>query len=262
MQKLKFDKKPLTEVLSPESLSGDGSLVEQVYTLLRARIVDLSLPPEKALVEKEVASILRVSKTPVREAIIRLTREGLVRVIPKSGSYVTQVDVDRYLQACFVRVQLEVGCVRRLAAKGVPMAKHVELKGLLAEQRQAFESGEERRFFELDEAFHKLFFVLAGLPGVWDTLNAAKGEMDRVRHLKREFGIRHGRSVLEEHRFLVEAILQGDPDLAERAMLNHIGGVDEEIGVISEHPQLLRTIDDINTLVALDRKSRGRRKSA
>ena len=262
MRKLTFNIRPLTEVLNADDLLGQGSLVDQIYGLLRRQIINLSLPPESALVEQEIASVLNVSKTPVREAIIRLSREGLVKVVPKSGSYVTAVSLDRYLEACFVRTQLEVGCMKRLAAQGVGMAEEVRLKALLAEQKEALEQDDDIRFFELDEALHRYFFELAGLPRAWQMLNVAKGEMDRVRHLKRQYGLRRREFVIEEHSALVNSILDRDPDRAERSMMDHIGTLEDEMNMISRHPLLLRTIEDLNKLVALDRRSRGSKKMA
>ena len=118
----------------PMAYLAAAAWLNRFTSCLRRLIVDLSLPPESALVEQEVASVLKVSKTPVREAIIRLSREGLVQVVPKSGSYVTAVRLDRYLEACFVRTQLEVGCVKRLAVQGVGIADQVKLRALLTEQ--------------------------------------------------------------------------------------------------------------------------------
>lgn len=262
MQKLIFKIRPLTEALDASDLLGQGSLVNQIYGLLRKRIINLSLPPELALVEQEVASVLKVSKTPVREAIIRLSREGLVKVVPKSGSYVTAVSLDRYLDAFFVRSHLEVGCIKRLAKRGVNMAEQVKLKAFLTLQREALQQDDDSRFFELDEDLHWCFFELAGLTGVWKIMNLAKGEMDRVRHLKRQFGIRRSKLVVEEHTAIVNAVIDRDPVKAERAMLDNIGAPEDEMDLIAENPQLLRTIEDLNTLVALDRKTHGRKKAA
>ena len=262
MSKLTFTIRPLTEVLDPDGLSGEGSLVDQIYELLRSRIVDLSLPPESALGEQDVASVLKVSKTPVREAIIRLSREGLVQVVPKSGSYVTAVSLDRYLEACFIRTQLEVGCAKRLAVLGVSPADQVRLRSLLTEQQEAIQQDNNARFFELDEALHRRLFELAGLPGTWEIMNFAKAEMDRVRHIKRLFGIRQRHLVVEEHTALVDAIIDRDPIGAERAMMDNIGAVEDEMISISENPQILRTFDDLNQLVALDRRTRGSKKVA
>lgn len=262
MTELTFNVRPLAEVLDADRLVGGGSLVDQIYTLLRGLIVNLSLPPESALVEQEVASVLKVSKTPVREAIIRLSREGLVQVIPKSGSYVTAVSLDRYLEACFVRTQLEVGSAKRLAVLGVGVADQVKLKALLTEQEEAIEQEDNARFFVLDEELHRRLFELAGLARAWEIMNVAKAEMDRVRHLKRLVGIRQPHLVVEEHRALVNAIIDRDPERAEQAMLDNIGAVEDEMVSISENPLLLRTIDDLNQLVALDHRSRGSKKAA
>jgi DNA-binding GntR family transcriptional regulator len=257
MQKLTFRVRPLEEVLHPDDLGGDGSLVEQIYALLRVLIINLSLPPDFSLVEQEVASQLKVSKTPVREAIIRLSREGLVKVVPKSGSYVTPISLDRYLEACFIRTQLEVGCVRRLAAIGVSLADQVTLRAHISDQRSALRDNDDAAFFDSDESLHKTLFDLAGLPSVWEMMNYAKAELDRVRHLKRQFGIRQRRLVVEEHEALINAIIIRNPVLAEQALLENIGTVEDKISSISDHPQLLRTIQDLNELVELDQRKRG-----
>ncbi|MGI9221327.1 MAG: GntR family transcriptional regulator [Woeseiaceae bacterium] len=262
MQELTFDARPVVDVLNPNDLKGQGSLVEQIHELLRTLIVNLSLPPESALVEQEVAAALEVSKTPVREAIIRLSREGLVQVIPKSGSYVTAIRLDRYLEAFFVRTQLEVGCIRLLAKQGVSLAGQVELKAILSAQREAHKAKDSAHFFQLDEELHRCFFELAGLPGVWKTMQSAKADLDRVRHLKRLFGYRQPNSVLEEHSAMIAAVIDRDQDGAERAILENIGNVESEMSLLSENPQLLRTIEDLNKLVALNRKARGNKKKA
>lgn len=261
MQKLTFKVRPTTEVLAA-GLSGHGSLVDQAYALLRRQIVNLSLPPESALVEQEVASVLHISKTPVREAIIRLSREGLVQVVPKSGSYVTAISLDRYFEACFIRTQLEVGCVKRLATNGIGMANQVKLKSCLTQQRSALKENNDTRFFELDEAFHRELFCLAGLLGAWELMQTAKAEIDRVRHLKRYFGIRQRRAVIKEHAAIVQAIIDKDPVLAQQFLLDNIGAADDEMSSLSENPLLLQTIDDLNRLVSLDRRSRATKKRA
>lgn len=262
MKKLVFEVRPLDEILRKEDLSAGPGMVDQVYKLLRQRIIDLSLPPDMPLVEKDVAAILNASKTPVREAIIRLSREGLVNVIPKSGSYVTPINIDRYLQACFVRAQLEAGCVKRLASMTVSFENITRLRAIVAEQREAMHETIYLRFFALDEEFHQALFDAAGLSDVWRMLNSVKAEIDRIRHLKRLFGVRRSEAVVEEHQAIVEAIAKGDPDGAVEALLANIGGIDDEISNVSEHPHLIKTIDDFNQLVALSRKTRNKRKVA
>ena len=261
MEELTFDVRPLIDVLDASDLDGHGSLVEQVYGLLRESIINLSLPPDSALIEQEVAGVLNVSKTPIREAIIWLAREGLVHVAPKSGSFVTPISLDRYFEACFIRTQLEVGCVRRLAEHGVSMADQVRLRALITEQEEALRMNDDVGFFQLDESLHRCLFDVAGLSGVWQLMNVAKAEVDRVRHLKRAFGIRQRQLVIEEHSAIIDAIVNREPAQAEQALLNNIGAIEDEMTSISENPILLRTIEDLNKVVALERRSRGSKKA-
>ena len=262
MEELTFDVRPLAEVLTARDLHGQGSLVEQVYDLLRECIINLSLPPESALAEQEVAAALEVSKTPVREAIIRLVHEGLVHVAPKSGSFVTAISLDRYFEGCFVRTQLEVGCVRRLATQGISMADQARLRALITEQDEARRNNDDIGFYQLDESLHRCLFDVAGIPGVWQALNVAKAEVDRVRHLKRAFGMRQRELVVEEHTAIVDAIVKRDPDRAEQALLDNIGEIDDAITAISENPTLLRTIEDLNNLASENRRFRGSKRIA
>lgn len=262
MDALTFEIQPLAKVLRKQDLGAGAGLAAQIYELLRRRIIDLSLPPEMPLAEQDVANLLQASKTPVREAIIRLSREGLVAVVPKSGSYVTPINIERYLQACFVRVQLEVGCVRRLTSLPLGLEDVTRLRAVLAEQKKALQDKDDARFFALDEKFHHSLFQMAGLPSVWETLNASKAELDRVRHLKRLFGVRRSAHVIREHGEIIDAIAARNPELAEKTLLAHIGGIDDEIARMSEHPHLIKSIDDLNRLVALNRKTRNKRKLA
>ncbi len=261
MRELTFDVQPVAEVLA-EGLSGPGSLVDQTFVLLRQKIVSLALPPELPLVEQEVAGALSISKTPVREALIRLSQQGLVLVQPKSGSFVTPISLDRYFEACFVRAQLETGCVRRLASQRIGMTGQVQLESILTEQQQAMTADDDALFFALDERFHRTLFELAGLQGVWTLLQQTKAEIDRVRHVKRYFGIRQRRTVIQEHRGIVDAILNQDADQAKRYLLDNIGSTDKAMSSISENPQLLRTIDDLNQLVSSEQQSRPRKAAA
>ncbi|MEL7187532.1 MAG: FCD domain-containing protein [Pseudomonadota bacterium] len=130
------------------------------------------------------------------------------------------------------------------------------------EQRQALKANDDAQFFELDEAFHRQLFKIAGLPGAWEIMQTAKAEIDRVRHLKRLFGIRQRRLVVQEHAAIADAIMQRDPAAAERHLLDNIGATDDQMDSLSENPQLLQTIDDLNQLVALDGRSRSTRNAA
>ncbi len=142
------------------------------------------------------------------------------------------------------------------------MADQVRLRALISEQQEALGRNDDAAFFQLDESLHRCLFDLAGLSGVWQLMNVAKAEMDRVRHLKRAVGMRQRRLVVEEHTAIIDAIVDREPARAEQALLSNIAAVDDEMAFISENPRLLRTIEDLNSFVALDRRSRRGNKSA
>ncbi|MGJ8679522.1 GntR family transcriptional regulator [Paraglaciecola sp.] len=262
MTKIDFKVQSIDQVISSADLGDEGSLVERIYFVLRAQIINLTLPPEMPLVEKEIAAIFNISKTPVREALIRLANDRLVTIVPKSGSYVAVISIERYLEACFIRVSLEGGCVKRLAEKGLSMTEQVTLRSIITQQQQILDGNttDYQPFFMVDELLHKTFFEYAGLSGAWSLLNSAKAEIDRVRHLKKMLGIHRSKAVIEEHSKILQAIIDREPEQAEAAMIYHIGGVDEEMVAISENPLFLQSIESFNLLLNAQRKGRNKRK--
>ncbi|MGI9506306.1 MAG: GntR family transcriptional regulator, partial [Geminicoccaceae bacterium] len=89
MQVATIELRPIAERLADVDLVPSRSLVSQIFTALKDLIVTMKLRPGELLSEKEVAEALGASRTPVREAVIRLEDMGLLEVVPKSGTYVT-----------------------------------------------------------------------------------------------------------------------------------------------------------------------------
>ena len=105
-----------------------------------------------------------------------------------------------------------------------------------------------------------MLFELAGLAGVWNVMNGAKAEIDRVRQLKSKLGIRRKKAVLDEHWSIVDAIIEKDGVRAEEIIRANIGAFEDELGYLSNHPKFLDTLDSFNELVNLQRKGRRSRK--
>ncbi|WP_117193089.1 GntR family transcriptional regulator [Rhizobium terrae] len=231
-------------------------MTNRIHALLRKLIVEVKLLPGRALSEKEIAALLHVSKTPVREAIIRLAEEGFVTVVPQGGTYIAPIDVQRYMEACFIRFKLEEGAVIE-AAKRHSLEDVARLKTCLAQQRTAAEDEQFADFFLLDEEFHRTIFAAARLPGAWSVVNQAKGEMDRMRHLKRVFAVRRTEKVIEEHENIVAAIESGDIERAREAVQLHLGSLESKIAELSKDPKIWTYIEQVNTRVTKKRVSRG-----
>lgn len=234
----------LTELLQAFALNTAEPLTTQIYRILRDEIIALRLAPGQLVSEKEIAEVLKASKTPVREALIRLEIDGLVEIVPKSGTYVSAIRINKYMEACFTRLQLEIGAVRRAATQPVEHAAGEQLENILNRQLAALEAEDYRQFFTLDQTLHQSFFQIAGVPGVWDMLLKTQADVNRMRHLKRIKNIRRGPAVLEEHRAIVEAIQHEDADAAEHALVAHLGSLEQEIQQFSTNPALLEFIEN------------------
>ena len=108
-----------------------GSIRQRVYDELRERIVTLQYPPRSPISEKDLAAELGVSRTPVRESLLKLREEGLVQVFPQMGTFVSHVDIDRVRLAQFVREAVEctalAGFVRSESSRAHLEALHDNL---------------------------------------------------------------------------------------------------------------------------------------
>ncbi len=237
----------IAALLSDVSSESKKTFVLQIFEKLRDLIVTVKLQPGQPISENEVADALSASKTPVREALIRLEDAGLVNIVPKSGTYVTPISVDRYIEACFARLLLETGAVRRAASFSDDEPAMARLTDLLAAQKKAFVDDDLLGFFTLDENLHRAFFEIAKVPGVWTTVKRTQVDLDRIRHLKRLHGIRRTEQIIDEHRAIVAAIQSGSPDAAETALVAHLGSLETEIKSLTARPELLHLIETLNS---------------
>ena len=247
----------LQALLSDVSFDASKPLATQIYELLRDFIITMKINPGCALSEKEIGALLNASKTPVREAIIRLEESGLVNIVPQSGTYVAPLNVQSYLSACFTRLHLEIGAVRAAAASPTRQSFASVFSDLVAQQQTAWDTDDFEAFFHLDEALHKEFFCAAGVPDVWETVRRTQADVYRVRHLRRIRNIRNGPKVLADHKAIIAAILDGDADRAQAALIAHIGSLEAKIQALADEPELMRIIETLNNT-----RPRKRRKKA
>lgn len=154
----------------------------QIHGGLWSEIVSLKRRPGDALVEKDIAVAYGVSRTPVREAILRLGDEGLVEVFPQSGTFVARIPVAALPEAIVIRKALKETAAR-LAAERARKADVAALRAILEHQR-ALSLGDDREAFHLaDEAFHAAVAAVAGHPGIWNLVQQVKVQVDRYRRL-------------------------------------------------------------------------------
>ncbi|MNQ60103.1 putative HTH-type transcriptional regulator YdfH [compost metagenome] len=199
----------------------------QVYQLLRAAIIGLEYTPGDVLSEKDICDSLEVSRTPVREAILRLVSEQMLVVRPNAGTYVTPIRLRDVLEGQLVRETLETRCVR-LAARFFKPRYEDEFETLFLRMQKAYERMECNEFYALDEAFHRLICDCAGYSHLWHVMQSAMGPLDRVRRLAFPVQL-HFDEVIDEHRQIYLAIQAQDEVRAEALMTGHVNSIFESL---------------------------------
>jgi GntR family transcriptional regulator, rspAB operon transcriptional repressor len=218
-----------------ERMSG-RSAREQAYSALRAAIVGAELEPGRRLSENQLAELIGVSRTPVRDALARLRDERLVAIVPQLGTFVTFIDEDAVADAHFVREALEVGAVRIAAER----ASDDALEGLysnLDAQRRAVGADDAEAFARLDDQLHRLLCDLSGREVAWRLSERTRGQLDRVRLLSLPDNAYRGQ-MLTEHEAVVAAVAKHDAQAAEVELRHHLQMVLSQLPAIrAAHPE-------------------------
>jgi GntR family transcriptional regulator, rspAB operon transcriptional repressor len=212
-----------------------GPASRQVYRALRDAIIATTLAPGQRLSENELAERLSVSRTPVREALIRLRDDRFVQIVPQLGTFVTRISLTALADAQFIRESLECAAVR-LAAERADADDIAALRGLVLRQAEVSEHGDHERFALLDDEFHAALCELAGHSVAWEVAQRVKGHLNRVRRLSLPQP-RYLEEMVSEHGQVLEALEQGDPDAAEAMLRHHLRMVLSALPAIrAQHP--------------------------
>jgi len=202
----------------------------QIYSDLRAELVSLARRPGEAVSEAEIAHAYGVSRTPVREAILKLADEGLVEIFPQSGIFVSRIPIAALPEAIIIRKALEE-TTSRMAAERATSSQLLGLQALLERQREATAARNRDAFHQADEMFHARIAEIAGYPGIWPLILQVKVHVDRYRRLTLPQAGRMA-EVIAEHEPILAAIEAHDPERARLVMANHLERLIGDISVI------------------------------
>lgn len=194
---------------------------DEVYDALRRMIITAHLPPGAALVERDLCTTFSVSRTPLREAVLRLAEHGLVTVAPQHGTFVAALSPRMVRLAHFLRESLELPVITRLA--GQRGADLRAARATLVEQKLAEARGDHAGFAALDDSFHQTLFDAAGLPEVWEVIHAKKAHLDRI-SFEQEQHSGSKSEAIAQHEEILNAIEAGDPAAAVCCARDHIAG--------------------------------------
>lgn len=231
----KIEDRRAVRVASPARPIRRVTTATAIYEHLHGAILSLELSPGTPLQEKVIAEQFSVSRTPVREAIIRLAEAGLVDIFPQSGTFVSRVPVSAIPEAVLIRKALE-GATVEAASEIADKGAIERLDAIIARQRLVAGLGDTSAFHEADEAFHETIADISGHPGVWKLLKQAKVQIDRARRLTLPVLGRMDR-VISEHAIIRDAIARHDRRAAKEAMMIHLNAVIPDVDLLrSQYP--------------------------
>ena len=190
-------------------------LSDQVYDLIRDRLIAHELTPGSRLVESDIARQLSVSQAPVREALRRLAHEGLVLQLPRRGSFVAEVSTEEARDAYEVRAALEVMAVNG-ALKHLSDDLLAELDGHVEEMLAAATADDLPAFINADVRFHRSVWTASGnqlLPRVWLMVEASMRNLTLVSN---RLYFHDLEEIARTHYPLVLGLRDRDPEVATK----------------------------------------------
>ncbi|TMR00528.1 GntR family transcriptional regulator [Actinomadura soli] len=194
------------------------SAQDTTYRWLKRHIGSLPRQEGTFLTEAEVCEATGMSRTPVREALLRLETEGFLKIMPKKGAFVPPVsdaEIEAVMQA---RELVEDWCVRRAAPLAAGLAP--ELTELVDRQKGLLD--DPVGFIECDRAFHRAIVRTAGNPVLAEFYESLRDRQVRMGLRAIAAAEDRARVVLAEHGAIVEAIRSGDPLRAAQALAAHL----------------------------------------
>jgi len=195
-------------------------LRDQIYAMVRKLILTGVLPPGVTLEEKVIAQRLGVSRTPVHEAVQKLSDEHLVDIKPQSGTTVANISSNQVHQAFLIRRSLESETV--FAATGNLTDKNLKfLEDNIQQHQRALEREQYVDAIALDDEFHKAIANIADLPLLWRAITISKAQLDRCRHQTLPVE-GYGASTLQQHNEILSALKDRNDTLARQMMQSHL----------------------------------------
>lgn len=211
------------------------SIQTLVYEELKRNIMSMRLEPGQTMSTQEIATKLNVSRTPVREAFLRLQSEGLVEMIPQRETMVSKISLKRVEQEKFIRECLEMGVIRKFMDKsGCEVEEN--MAELIQLQKKCGEEKDFVGFLEADDQFHKVLFDVTGQEMAWETIASRNGHYNRLRilYVQRDTAMQES---IEQHHKIATLLESGSREEAARALSSHVRRLDiDEAGLIAQYP--------------------------
>lgn len=215
----------VVDKIPPLRLDRHRQNAPQVFEALRAQIVSLELPPGTVLPRADLAEHFGLSQTPIRDALLRLSEEGLVDIYPQHATVVSRIDIGSALEVHFLRRSLELEIIRTLcdAPDETLLPLTDRLRRNLHMQKSCLAPLDFDALACADQAFHREMYTAAGVMKLWDLVCQRSGQIDRLRRLNLPANGK-AQAIVSDHEKILDALIQRDRTAGESALRAHLGG--------------------------------------
>lgn len=209
----------------------DVSLNQQTYDLLKRDIMTFNLMPGEPVSAAKIAERYQVSRTPAREALVKLETEGLIDIFPQSKSVISKINITRAKQEWFVRKTLELGMVdsffENVTKKDINEMREYcerikEFGHSLKNNDTSFD------YLEYDNGFHAVTYRVAGETIAAEIIKNTMSHYNRIRLLLDLHNSKKDRTV-SDHNRLIELAQSGDKDGYREMLSKHLGHIVTDI---------------------------------
>lgn len=211
-------------------------LREMVYEELKMQILTGAIVPGTRMMEVELAKEIGVSRTPIREAIRKLEKEGLVTIEPRRGAYASQISTEDMVEILEVRQNME-GLAAFFAASRMQPEQLTELKEISEHYNAAVQSGDMEEMIKHDTRFHRIIVESCNNKILVQMIEQLQELVLRFRYIYYD-NFRRAENMPEEHQLILDAIESGNAEAARNAADVHIDRLKELVireGVQQRH---------------------------
>ena len=211
-----------------------------IYRILKMNIMTLNIKPGTIISEADIREVLDVSRTPIRESIVRLSEELLMNVYPQKGSFVSLIDLKIVEEAYFMRKILEKEvlklAVKNFSEEGIKeLEKNLKFQNIISQVEE-----DHSELFFLDNEFHRIIYKEVQKEKVWNSIQSLSTHYDRVRFLD---AVEKTNLVptLEQHREIIDIIKNKELEKVEPMVDLHLSNFKNKIDyLIKKHPDYFK----------------------
>ncbi|MGL5055309.1 MAG: GntR family transcriptional regulator [Fusobacteriaceae bacterium] len=207
---------------------------DYIYDILKQNILEFRLLPGDSISENDLSTLFDLSRTPIREAFIKLSEDGLLNIYPQKGSFISYIDLNSINESLFIRKSLEVSILKEAITSFTP-ENLKELKKIIGFQKTLLSTkASSSELFALDNKFHQVIFESCGKKNVWKFISNVSLDFTRIRFLS-STEKSSTKKVISQHEAIIKIIETKDFDAIEDLIDNHISNFLDKIEFLKEN---------------------------